>query len=99
MYLKTISLETKQDGGHKSIVKVDKNVRTGEKLEKWTSSGIYSKKYQMDFLKFFLCAESISAVSQTELLKLMPPELIIDVHHELASHQDVWWCAKSSQLI
>ena len=83
MYLKTISLETKQDGGHKSIVKVDKNVRTGDKLEKWTSSGIYSKKYQMDFLKFFLCAESISAVSQAEFLKLMPPELIIDGCHEL----------------
>ena len=38
--LKTISLETDQDGGHKSIGKVDKNVSMGEISEEWTSSGI-----------------------------------------------------------
>ena len=37
----------------------------------------------MDFLKVFLCAESISAVSQTEILKITPPDLIIDGRHEL----------------
>ena len=38
--LKAISLETDQDGGHKSIGKVDKNVSMGEISEEWTSSGI-----------------------------------------------------------
>ena len=40
MCLMTISLETEQDGGHKSIGKVDKNVSMGEISEEWTSSGI-----------------------------------------------------------
>ena len=83
MCLKTISLETDQDGGHKPIGKVDKNVSMDEISEKWTSSGILWSKISDGFFKSFLCAKSISAVSQTELLKITSPELIIDGHHEL----------------